>query len=61
MLHIKYSEDIEKTMEVFYDTLSEKDKRRYCAIESMKLGHGGQKYICEILECQENCQKAVLF
>jgi len=29
----------------FYNSLSEKDKRRYAAIEAKKLGHGGIKYI----------------
>ena len=49
MLHTKYSEEIIKAMRKFYETLNERDKRRYAAIESIKLGHGGQKYISEIL------------
>ena len=57
MLLIKYSADIEKIMKKFYDTLSEKDKRRFAGIETMKLGHGGQKYICEILECHPQTVK----
>lgn len=31
---------IEKEMKEFYDSLSEKDKRRYVAIEAKKLGYG---------------------
>jgi hypothetical protein len=36
-----YKTTIELEMRKFYNTLSEKDKRRYAAIEAMKLGHGG--------------------
>lgn len=38
-------------MKTFYQTLSEKDRRRYAAVEALKLGHGGQKYICDVLGC----------
>jgi hypothetical protein len=51
LLKIKYTEEIEKTMKKFFETLSEKDRRRYAAIESMKLGDGGQQYICDVLGC----------
>jgi len=44
-------------MKSFYETLSEKDRRRYAAIEAMKLGYGGQKYICEILGCNPDTVK----
>ena len=51
LLRIKYSEEIEKQMKAFFDTLNEKDRRRYAAIEAMKLGHGGQKYVSSVLGC----------
>ena len=51
MLRKKYSEEIEKQMKAFYDSLNEKDRRKYAAIEAMKLGHGGQKYISNVLCC----------
>ena len=51
MLHIKYSEEIEKLMKAFFETLNEKGRRRYAAIEAIKLGHGGQKYISSVLGC----------
>lgn len=35
----------------FYTALSEKEKRRYAALETEKLGYGGQKYICSLLGC----------
>ena len=38
-------------MRKFYQTLNEKDKRRYAATEAIKLGHGGICYIAEILQC----------
>jgi len=49
-----YEESIERKMKHFYDTLSEKDKRRYSAIESIKIGHGGITYIAGILLCDRN-------
>ena len=33
----------------FYNSLSEKDRRRYAAIEAKKLGHGGDVYIYKVL------------
>jgi Rhodopirellula transposase DDE domain len=47
----KYSEETEVQMKVFYGSLSEKEKRRYAAVEANKLGHGGQRYICNLLGC----------
>lgn len=38
-------------MQVFYESLSEKDKRRYAAIETLKLPYGGQTYISGVLDC----------
>ncbi len=38
-------------MRKFYETLSEKDRRRYAAIEAKKLGHGGISYVCRVLQC----------
>ena len=38
----RYSLEIENTMRLFYDTLSEKERRRYVAVEAVKIGYGGQ-------------------
>ena len=57
MIHINYSEEIKIAMKKFYETLTEKDRRRYGAIEAIKIGHGGQKYICEILNCDPDTIK----
>ena len=46
-----YPAKIEQMMQQFYATLSEKDKRRYAAIEARKLEHGGVSYIARVLGC----------
>ena len=38
-------------MKKFYNSLNEKDRRRYAAIESMRIGHGGQIYISQLFAC----------
>jgi len=38
-------------MKRFFDWLSEKDRRRYAAIEAAKLGHGGVEYVAGVLQC----------
>lgn len=48
-----YGRGVEEGMIIFYDSLSEKDRRRYAAIEVQKLPYGGQKYICKLLGCDE--------
>ena len=46
----RYTEEIERKMLILISTLNEKDRRRYAAIEALKLGHGGIEYISEILQ-----------
>ena len=46
-----YPEDVAQKMRQFADWLSEKDRRRYAAIEALKLGHGGIDYIARLLGC----------
>lgn len=46
-----YSPKIEHSMRMFHDSLSEKDRRRYAAIEAAKLGHGGTEYVATLLGC----------
>lgn len=48
-----YGRGVEEGMINFYDSLSEKDRRRYAAIEVQKLPYGGQKYISKLLGCAE--------
>jgi len=46
-----YTEEIETAMRGYYESLNERDRRRYAGIEAFKLGHGGQNYISKILGC----------
>ena len=46
-----YHPEIERQMQQFYHSLSEKDRRRYAAIEARKLGHGGIQYVCRLFAC----------
>jgi len=46
-----YADDVERKMKRFFDWLSEKDRRRYAAVEATKLGHGGVEYIGRVLQC----------
>ena len=44
---IKDLPEIESQMQLYFASLSERDKRHYAALESVKLGHGGQTYISQ--------------
>jgi len=63
---MKYSDEIEHAMRILYASLSERDRRRYAAIEAAKLGHEGIEYIASVLGCshktirQGQCDLAVL-
>jgi len=46
-----YSPELEQPMQRYYRSLSEKDRRRYAAIEALKLGHGGISYITRLFGC----------
>lgn len=46
-----YSAALERHMIRLYDSLSEKDRRRYAAVEAEKLGHGGVRYVCDLFGC----------
>ena len=41
----EYSVEIERQMKWFYRSLSEKDRRRYAAVDAEKLGFGGVEYV----------------
>lgn len=47
----QHDQSIEQKMQAFFQTLSEKDRRRYAAMEACKLGHGGIAYIADVLGC----------
>lgn len=48
---MRYSHEVESQMKLFYKSLSEKDRRRYAAIEAAKLGHGGIEYMAHVVGC----------
>jgi len=49
-----YTSDVERTMQTFFGSLREKDRRRYAAVEATKLGPAGVVYIAELLGIDPN-------
>jgi len=49
----KNTNDIENSMIALYNSLSEKDRRRYAGVEAKKTGHGGVAYIAALFMCDE--------
>ena len=47
------SPEIEETMR-HYNSLNEKDRRRYAGLEVLRHGHGGREYIAGVLGCSRN-------
>lgn len=47
----RFDEQTEQRMRNVYQTLSEKDKRRFAAIQAVQFGHGGITYIATVLGC----------
>jgi hypothetical protein len=47
-----YRKDLEQKMTRYYNTLSEKERRRYGAIEAEKLGYGGISYLVRLFGCR---------
>jgi len=48
---VPYPQETEQCMKRFYETLSEKDRRRYAGIAALNYGHGGRNYIAQVLGC----------
>ena|SRR5436190_68256 len=44
-----YPPEVELAMTTFFGSLREKDRRRYAAVEAIKLGPGGLAYIARLL------------
>jgi len=51
---VPYPAPVEAQMQRYYQSLSEKDRRRYAAIEAVKLGYGGQAYVRRLLGCHHD-------
>jgi hypothetical protein len=47
----RYEPQVEERMRMFWETLSERDRRRFAAWEAGRLGHGGIEYVAEVLGC----------
>lgn len=47
----QYAPEIEEQMRGFYQSLGEKDRRRFAALEAARLGRGGIEYIAQVLDC----------
>lgn len=47
----RFDKTTEQQMRNFFETLSEKDKRRFAAVQARQLGHGGVEYVSEVLGC----------
>jgi hypothetical protein len=48
-MRLPCTEETEQLMKALFRTLSEKDRRRYAAVEAQKLGWGGMEYITWLL------------
>lgn len=46
-----YSAEAEVAAQAFYETLSEKDQRRYVAVEARRMGFGGIEYVASVFGC----------
>lgn len=46
-----YSPEIEQLLCQYDQSLSEKDRRRFAALEAITLGHGGIRYLSKVLGC----------
>jgi len=55
-----YTPEVEAKMKRLFDSLRENDRRRYAAIEALKLGHGGTEYIARVLDCDPKTIRAGL-
>ncbi len=53
----RYPVDTEQRMQILYRSLSEKDRRRYAAIEAEKVGHGGLSYVAKLFGCDPQTVK----
>ena len=52
-------EEIEHKIQIYYQSLSEKERRRYAAIEAEKLGYGGISYLVKLLGCHPSTIRRV--
>jgi hypothetical protein len=49
----QYEPEVVGQVRAFFATLSEKDRRRYVAIEARRVGHGGIEYVAKVFGCSQ--------
>jgi len=49
----RFAAAIERQIRNVFETLSEKDQRRFAALQARQLGRGGIGYIAEVLGCSK--------
>lgn len=49
----KYPPGVETAMRGFFESLPERQRRLYAAVEAAKLGRGGLAYLASVLGCDE--------
>src|SRR5271169_1858779 len=49
----EYAPEVVLQVQEFYATLSEKDRRRYVAVEARRVGHGGIEYVAKVFGCSQ--------
>lgn len=52
-LAFETNSETEQLLQVFAATLSEKDLRRFAAIEALQRGYGGITYVAKVLGCSD--------
>ena len=50
-MFLYYPSDVERAMQQVFQSLDERDRRIYAAVEACKLGHGGIGYIAQLFGC----------
>jgi hypothetical protein len=49
----KYPSEVEEAMRALFESLPERPRRHYAAVEAAKLGRGGLAYLAKVLGCDE--------
>jgi hypothetical protein len=49
-----YPPEVEETMQRFYHSLNEKNRRHFAGLEALRFGSGGRSYIARVLGCSRN-------
>jgi hypothetical protein len=52
-MEAKYPPEVEEAMRGLFESLSERERRLYAAVEAAKLGRGGLAYLANVLGCDE--------